>query len=366
MPDKKLIFRFEELGPEHNDVVGKKCANLGKLISMGVAVPPGFALSIDMYREFIRMTHVEAQLASYVEKAGDLKGAGIAQFEALSTQLQDAIENQEMPDELRELISGQYDMLCKKTGVENLAVSVRSAGTQSRPGMFETYLNVYGIENVLDKVKKVWASAFTPRAIAFRANKGLPMLGDELGVAIPKMVNARASGIAFTVNPVDGDASRILLEANWGLGEGVVSGAESVDGFVVIKENLTISDRHIGNKSKCVIYTQSGADWADVPNKMRSMPCLSDEEIIEIARIAKSAEALLGAPQDMEWAIDQDWEFPHSLFWLQTRQAKVAVKKATSPVDQIADLMARNLRVTASRPKTVKNNDTVSTVKENE
>jgi pyruvate,water dikinase len=354
MPGKKLIFQFEELGPEHNDIVGKKCANLGKMIGMELAVPPGFALSIDMYREFIHLTQIEAQLSSYVEKAGDLKGAGIVQFEALGSQLRSAIENQKMPDELRALISDHYDMLCEKTGVENLAVSVRSAGTQSRPGMFETYLNVCGIENVLDKVKKVWASAFTPRAIAFRANKGFPMLGDELGVAIPKMVNARASGIAFTINPVDGDASRILLEANWGLGEGVVSGAESVDGFVVIKDNLTISDRHIGNKSKCVIYTNTGADWADVPDNMRRMPCLSDDEIIEVARIAKSTEALFGAPQDMEWAIDQDLTFPQSLFWLQTRQAKVAVKKATSPAEQIADLMARNLRVTASRPKTEK------------
>ena len=363
MPGRQFVFRFEELGPEHNDMVGKKCANLGKMIDMGLAVPPGFALSIDMYREFIRLTHIDAQLASYVEKAGDLKGAGIAQFEALSNQLQGAIENQEMPHALKELITNHYAMLCDETGVENLAVSVRSAGTQSRPGMFETYLNVCGIENVLDKVKKVWASAFTPRAIAFRANKGFPMLGDELGVAIPKMVNSRASGIAFTINPVDGDASRILLEANWGLGEGVVSGAESVDGFVVIKENLTISDRHIGNKSKCVIYTKTGADWADVPDNMRSMPCLSDEEIIEVARIAKSTEALLGAPQDMEWAIDQELNFPQCLFWLQTRQARVSVKKTTTPAEQIADLMARNLRVTATRPKTEKHDDTV---KENE
>ena len=82
------------------------------------------------------------------------------------------------------------------------------------------------------------------------------------------MVNARASGIAFTVNPVDGDASQILLEANWGLGEGVVSGAESVDGFVVDKESLAIKERHIGNKTKYVVYTETGADWTDMPEKL--------------------------------------------------------------------------------------------------
>ena len=348
MSDRKLVFRFEELGPEYNDIVGKKCANLGKMIRMGLAVPTGFALSIDMYREYTRLTQINDQLASYSEKYGDLKGAGIAEFQALSKQLRNTIENREMPPALRELISNHYEMLCDESGMENLAVSVRSAGTQSRPGMFETYLNVCGIDEVLDKVKKVWGSAYTPRAIAFRANKGFPMLGDELGVAITKMVNARASGIVFTVNPVDGDASRILLEANWGFGEGVVSGAESVDSFVVIKENLTISDRNVGDKAKCVICSKNGADWNEVPDNMRSMPCLSDEEIIEIARIAKSTEERLDAPQDMEWAIDQDLVFPQSLFWLQTRKAKVAVKKTLSPAEHIAELMARNLRGSTS------------------
>ena len=344
MVSEQMAFLFEELGPEHNDIVGKKCANLGNLLHIGLSVPPGFALSIDMYREFIRITGIDEILSLYFKEYGELKGAGIAVFEELSQKVRSAIENQEMPPDLERMISSYYKGLCEKTGVEDLAVSVRSAGTQSRPGMFETYLNVSGIDEVVEEVKKVWASTYTPRAIAFRANKDLPMFGDELGVAIPKMVNARASGIVFTVNPVDGDASRMLLEANWGLGEGVVSGAEIVDGFVVIKENLSISDRHIGNKSKCVIYSKTGADWNEVPNNLRSMPCLSDEEIIEIARIAKSAEEHLDAPQDMEWAIDQDLAFPQSLFWLQTRKAKVAVKKTASPAEHIAELMARNLR----------------------
>jgi pyruvate,water dikinase len=222
-----------------------------------------------------------------------------------------------------------------------MAVSVRSAGTESRPGMFETYLNVCGTEDVLEKVKKVWASAYTARAVAFRINKGFPVIGDELGVAIPKMVNARAAGIAFTVDPVTGDDSKIILEANWGLGEGVVSGGESVDGFVVNKEDLGIADRHVGKKSKCVVYTEDGADWADVPANMQDMPCISDEEIIEISRVAKSTEKTLECAQDMEWAVDQDLSFPESIFWLQTRPAKVQVRKPKSTTDQIIDLIAK-------------------------
>jgi pyruvate,water dikinase len=339
----RMIHWFEELGKEHNNMVGKKCANLGQMTRMGLAVPPGFAISIAMYEKFIHETGAAEEMASYVKGLGNLQEAGISVFDEMSRTLRSLIEAKEMPSSIREAINSYYTKLCNKTGIENVPVSVRSAGTESRPGMFETYLNVRGIEEVIDKVKKVWASAYTARAVAFRINKGLPVLGDELGIAIPKMVDARASGITFTVEPVTADDSKIILEANWGLGEGVVSGAESVDGFVVDKESLAIVARHVGNKVKCVVYAKNGADWAEVPDHMQRMPCISDEEILEIARVARSAEKTLEGPQDMEWAIDQDLVFPNSLFWLQTRPAKVAAKKKFSASSHIAELIAKKL-----------------------
>ena len=142
MGNKQLVYWFEELGPEHNDMVGKKCANLGKMVHMGLSVPPGFALGIDMYREFIHTTGVADKLYSCVNESGELKGAGISVFENLSEQLRSIIENQEMPPALKGMISSYYEAFCEKTRMENPAVSVRSAGTESRPGMFETYLNV--------------------------------------------------------------------------------------------------------------------------------------------------------------------------------------------------------------------------------
>ncbi|MBN2033780.1 MAG: PEP/pyruvate-binding domain-containing protein [Deltaproteobacteria bacterium] len=344
MTAEKLIFWFEEIGKEHNDLVGKKCANLGEMTRMGLAVPPGFALSLGAYRLFVKESGLASKMEQFVRKFGDLKGQGIAVFDEMSQTMRQMIEAGEIPESLKTRILGYYKELSRRLGINNPAVSVRSAGTESRPGMFETYLNVKGQEDLLEKVKKVWASAYTPRAIAFRANKGFPILGDELGVAVPKMVNARASGIAFTVNPVDGDDSKIILEANWGLGEGVVSGAESVDGFVVDKETLEIAARHMGNKSKCVVYMEDGADWADVPADMQGIPCISDEEIVEIARVARAAEKTLNGPQDMEWAVDRDLPFPGSLFWLQTRPAKVAAKKKESAASHIADLIAKKLR----------------------
>lgn len=343
MRSEKLIFWFEELGERHNDLVGKKCANLGEMVQLGLPVPPGFALSIDLFRKFIRETGAEEEMARYIEGLGELKDMGITQFEEISKTIRDFIMEKEMPSRVKEDISSHYHELCERVGIPDMPVSVRSAGTESRPGMFETYLNVRGIEDVLEKVKKVWASAYTTRAVAFRINKGLPVLGDELGVAVPEMVNARASGITFTVDPITGDDSKIILEANWGLGEGVVSGAESVDGFVVEKADLEIAKRHVGRKTKCVVNTEDGADWADVPENMQGTPCVSDDEILEIARVARSVEKSLGCPQDMEWAVDQDLNFPESIFWLQTRPAKTAAKKMVSPAVHIADLIAKKL-----------------------
>jgi pyruvate,water dikinase len=341
MNSDKLIFWFEEIGKEHNDTVGKKCANLGVMSQMGLPVPPGFAISIDLYKRFVQETGAIKEITRYVTSLGELKGQGIKVFDKVSQTIQGMIEGKEMPLGLKEAISSYYVELCKKVGIADVAVSVRSAGTESRPGMFETYLNVKGTHEVLDKVKKVWASAYTARAIAFRVNKDLPVMGDELGVAVPKMVNACSAGISFTVDPITGDASKVIIESNWGLGEGVVSGVENVDRFVVDKESLEIKERAVGRKIKQVVNKVKGAEWEEVPLDKQSVPCLNDDEIKEVARLARLLEERLGSPQDIEWAIDSDFHFPQNVFLLQTRPAKVAVKKPESIADHIIEMIAR-------------------------
>jgi pyruvate,water dikinase len=339
-----MIFWFEEIGREHNDIVGKKCANLGIMSQMGLPVPPGFAISIDLYRRFIEETGAVEEISRHVMGLGDLKGQGITVYENLSRIIQSIIEGREMPPGVQESIRSYYRELCQKVGINDVAVSVRSAGIESRPGMFETYLNVRGTKEVIDKVKKVWASAYTARAIAFRVNKGLSIIGDELGVAVPKMVNACSAGIGFTVDPVTGDASKIIIESNWGLGEGVVSGVENVDRFVVKKETLEIAERIVGRKIKQVSNKRNGVVWEDVSPDKQYLPSLNDEEIKEIARLAMTIEKRLGSPQDIEWAIDLDFSFPQNIFLLQTRPAKVAIKSPKSAVNHIAELMAKGFK----------------------
>jgi pyruvate,water dikinase len=347
MNSVKLIYWLEEIGAKDGSLVGNKCANLGEMIQLGMRVPPGFAISADCYNAFTRQTGIDSRIADYIQGQGEIEG--IEKLDEASRTIRNMIEEQVIPEQLRDEIRSTYRVLCDRMKTQGAPVAVRSSGLAedsagaSFAGQFESYLNVKGETELLKMVKTVWSSAFTARAISYRARKGLAVEGDSIGVAVIAMVDARASGISFTVDPVTGDATRIVIEANWGLGEGVVSGAESVDGFVVDKESLKVITSHVGKKTRCVVNQEQGAEWADVPAHMQNMICISEEEIQQIAKVARSVEKSLGGPQDMEWAVDQNLPFPENIFFLQTRPAKVQVSEPKSTTDKMIDLITERL-----------------------
>ena len=353
MDARRFCFWFEEISKDHTHTVGKKCANLGEMTRMGLPVPPGFAVSIAAYSRSIEETGAGRDMAQYVQALGEVRGRGIEIFEEMGRALKEMIEGREMPSYLKDEIEAYYGALCRRTGIEDVPVSVRSAGVESRPGMFDTYLNVSGIEEVLEKVKKVWTSAYTPRAIAFRVNKNLPILSDELGVAIVKMVNARSAGVAFTVEPVSGDTSKIIIEANFGLGEGVVSGEEGVDRFIVDKETLEVVEEHVGKKTRYVVARKKGVEWEEVPAEKQVEACLSKEEVTEVARVARLLEERLGCPQDVEWAIEADLPFPQNIFLLQTRPAKAVKGSTFEALAQRMSTIHREIRIDKAQLKEI-------------
>jgi len=333
MVPKKWVLWLEELGQEHNDLVGKKCANLGEMTKMGLRVPPGFALSVEAYRDFMSMTGAINEIRKYLTKSGpkDLK-----QFNRSSADIRQIVQSKVMPKEMEETIVSHYKELCHRCAAE-VAVSTRSAGTVSHPGQYETYLNVIGESDLVDKIKKVWASTFNPRSLAFRSRQGIPLESDPIGVAVLKMVNARAAGIIFTADPNTGDTTKMIIEANWGLGESVVSGESTPDTYILDKESLEIRERKLGPKSRYVTFKEVGVAEEEIPPEKSGKFCLSDEEAKEIAKLGKILEVHFGVPQDAEWAIDEDLPFPESVILLQTRAEVIAQRK--SPVDQIVDLM---------------------------
>jgi pyruvate,water dikinase len=334
---EKYVFWFWELGKDQNALVGKKCANLGEITKMGLPVPPGFALSVKAYEEFMERTNAIREIRDYLKKFGG-GIESIEQFNEASRGIRQIVESKELPESMRQTILSYYEELCEKCAVD-VAVSTRSAGPVSHPGQYETYLNVRGKQDLLEKITKVWASSFNPRSLAFRSRKGIPLESDPIGVAVLKMVNARAAGVVFTADPNTGDASKMILEANWGLGESVVSGELMPDTYIVDKESLQIRERKLGTKQKHVTLKEAGVVEEETPHHKRSAFCLKDEEVAEVGRLAVILERHFGVPQDAEWAIDEDFLFPKNVILLQTRPAVIAQKK--SPVDQVVDLMLK-------------------------
>jgi pyruvate,water dikinase len=334
---KQWLFWFEELGKEHNDLVGKKCANLGEMCRMGLRVPSGFALSSDAYDRFLSKTNVDQEIREYIAQHVS-ESPSLSELTEVSTAIRQMVESKEMPKDIAEAITSQYDELSRKSGTPDVAVSVRSAGRVSHPGQYETYLNVKGRTDLLEKILKVWSSPFNPRSLANRARKGLPLDTDPIGVAVLEMINARAAGVTLTADPNTGDHSKIVCEANWGLGESVVSGHTTPDFFLLDKESLEILEKRLGDKEMCVLCTETGVIEEDVPPDKRSCFCVEDKEIKEIANYGKLIEEYFkGVPQDVEWTISDHYSNGTRIFFLQTRPAIVPEKKSTT--DQILDLI---------------------------
>jgi len=317
---KKWILWFTELNKNHNDLVGKKCANLGEISRLGLRVPPGFAISLDGYELFLKKTGIGNKIQLTINTYGDQLEQNIKEA---SDVLKDLFRSTPMPLEMEKEIKKQYKKLCDLAKEQDVAVAVRSSGVVSMPGQMDSYLNVRGADEVVEKIRYVWGSAFSVRAIMYRHNKGLPPTTTPIGVAVIKLICARSAGVLLTVIPTTGDKTKVIIEGNWGLGEIVVSGESKPDTFIINKANFDMEET-INAKPKRVVCGPKGTTVADVPLESQNISCLKPEEIKKMVEIACFVENHFGEPQDMEWVIDPSLTFPENIFWVQTRSAKWA------------------------------------------
>lgn len=329
-----LVVWFENLRKTDIPLVGGKNANLGEMLSAGIPVPQGFAVTANAYRKFIEETGIAGEIYRIIkESVKDLSDP--KQYEDASRKIRALIESTPMPKDIEYAIREAYRELCRRLNVENVAVAVRSSATAedlpdaSFAGQQETYLNVVGENEVIEKTVKCWSSLFTTRAIFYRTQKGFAHEKVFISVGIQKMVNARAAGVMFSINPVTGDPNQIVIEGNFGLGESVVSGAVTPDEFVVDKRTMKIIGKRIATKK--VMYTLDPVAGktvhVDVPVEKQNQPCLSDEEVLKLAELAIKIEQHYGKPQDIEWAVDSDLSFPQNIFIVQSRPETVWSQK---------------------------------------
>ncbi|HDN63274.1 MAG TPA: phosphoenolpyruvate synthase [Candidatus Bathyarchaeota archaeon] len=329
--EEKLILWFEELRKEDIPLVGGKNANLGEMTQAGIPVPPGFAITAAAYQKYLQETGLVNKIYKVIEETvTDINNP--QQYEEASKKVRKLIESTPIIEDVEKAIREAYRKLCEKTGTKDLFVAVRSSATAedlpdaSFAGQQETYLNVKGEDELIEKTLKCWSSLFTPRAIFYRTQKGFRHEDVLISVGVQKMVNSKAAGVMFTINPVTGDPNQIVIEGNWGLGESVVSGAVTPDDFIVDKKTLKIIEKRIANKTVEYIRDPKTGKTihAEVPEERRKQPCLTDEEILKLAELAIRIEKHYGGrPQDIEWAIDKDMEFPENVFIVQSRPETV-------------------------------------------
>ena len=338
-----MPFILEPANLGKNDVkkVGGKGANLSELINAGFPVPDAFFVSVEAYDKFVEGNDLDKKISEVIEK---IDYSDVNSLKNASESIRKLIVEAEMPKEIKDAVISAYKKLYGAPEInisfaqpmEMPYVSVRSSGVMediegaSSAGQYETFLNVKGENNIIEKIKKCWASLYTSRVIYYRHKHNQPQKS-SICVIIQRMINSEKAGVAFTVdptNPVEG-ANHIIIEGAWGVGETLVQGEVEPDRYIIDKENGEILEKHIGEKSlERVRDNMTGVTVKRKvsPERMKQQ-LLSDYEIVALAAYCKKIEQHYGKPQDIEWAFERK-----KIYILQARAVTTLEDKRTEEV----------------------------------
>ncbi len=283
-------------------LVGGKAANLSRLFSQH-KVPPGFCLN-----------------------------APFQEVEPIIQSVDEPDRRRSSSTMLQSIIKPAYDELSKLVGVEAVDVAVRSSSTEedskdaSFAGQHETYLNVVGVELIVEAVTRCFASFTSPQAIDYRKKKGLPIEESRLSVLVQQQVHSDVSAVVFSANPSSGDLGEVVINASWGLGESIVSGIVTPDTYIVRKTDKTILSRQIAEKLLMTVLVPGGVKQVDVPRVLQNEHCIKDEQVKEMAQLALALEKTQGWPVDIECTYQAK-----ELFLLQCRPITSLAPKGQNP-----------------------------------
>lgn len=345
MKKSDFVLWFKDLGKEDIPLVGGKCANLGELYGqIGVPVPNGFAVSAYAYKIFLEKTGAGKKINPLLS---DINTDDLESLQRVSDRIRKQIESLPIPEEIENSILKAYDRLCTQRKKKNVAVAVRSSATAedlpgaSFAGQQDTYLNV-NRKTLLKRVHQCWGSLFTPRAIAYRKEKGFAHDQVLISVGVQELIESYVSGVTFTMEPVSGDKNKVVINASWGLGEAIVSGSVTPDEYVVEKNTLRIVAKEIFKKDKQIVSDKGGSTkWVTVPKNMQDKPALTDKEIARLVQYGVQIENHYKFPQDIEWAIDKDGR----TFILQSRPVTVGVTTEEIKKKERRDFMEQDILI---------------------
>ncbi|MCF0225853.1 MAG: phosphoenolpyruvate synthase [Methanobrevibacter sp.] len=311
------VVKFEDLNKSDIGIAGGKGANLGELTQAGIPVPPGFVVTAETYQKFMEDGGINNKVMEILDQIdiNDTK-----ELQAAAEEIKSLIIKTPIADDITTFITEAYNQLCQRVDEDDTDVAIRSSATAedlpeaSFAGQQDTFLHVSGTKQVIEYVRKCWASLFEARAIFYREENDFEHSKVYIAVVVQKMANADKAGVMFTVNPSTGEEVA-LIEGSWGLGESVVSGDVTPDNYMVDKKNDEIINVTIADKK--VMYTNDEAGTSvkvEVPEELREERVLSDSELVELTNMGKKVQAHYGEPMDTEWAFEKG-----KLFLLQAR-----------------------------------------------
>jgi phosphoenolpyruvate synthase/pyruvate phosphate dikinase len=287
--------------------VGGKGMSLARLARAGLPVPDGFHITTNAYRQFVDANELQPKILAAV---GNLDAAQPAQCDAASASIAGLFATASIPEDLVAEIGAAYRNLCGGPAQTLKAVAVRSSATAedlpdaSFAGQQETYLNIRGIDAVLEAVRKCWASLWTARAIAYRGRQGIAPDSVALAVVVQELVAAEASGVMFTANPINGKRDEMMITAAWGLGEAIVSGSVTPDTVIVDKSSRGVAFRETADKLRMTVRNGSGTRDQPVPPSKRKKPVLNNAQTASLAALGLDIEGLYSMPMDIEWTLE--------------------------------------------------------------
>lgn len=301
------LLWFSEVDSGDLPFAGGKGANLGEMTRRGAPVPPGFVVSVVSYQKFLTDNGLDARLSEILGGVDVYHSSNLVE---VATQAQQAILSAPMPTDLAAEITEAYKELGEGPVAVRSSATAEDLPDASFAGQQRTYLNVEGIEQVLETVKGCWASLFEARAIFYRAEQNFNQLGVGIAVPVQRMVQSEISGVMFTAEPNRSDRSKILIEAVYGLGESVVSGAVTPDSYLIQKDGMEILEKRLVPQSRMLTRNPDavGADdlnhEVDVPVETSRAYKLTDSQIAEVAQFGLNLEEAYSHPQDIEWAME--------------------------------------------------------------
>lgn len=324
-------------GITKNDLktAGGKAANLGELIRNKFPVPKGFVVTTKAYESFLELRNLRDTINRSLDS---IDYGDYVSIEKSAKTIQEYVLECQLPSTLINEIKTKYNRLAARNVAVRSSATAEDLPTASFAGQYDSFLNMTSANQVLQSIKKCYASLWSSRAISYRHRNGIPHDKVQLAIAVQEMVPAKSAGVLFTQNPISSKPGELLIESNFGFGESVMSGRGSPDQFVVQKEGkprhekFSIIDRRIGKKGVVVrekSKQQGGTEYVKLSDEENMAASLTTGQILDISKVGSRVEEHFGVPQDIEWAIDRN----NRLHILQARP--ITRLRKTAPKDDV-------------------------------